>query len=132
MKYLTALVLMAGIVSACETKNKKRQPAQTQTQTFCDNIRHFESFYLCRTGHEIGWDNQSEPCPVLWEVMPELAPERLPDSKALKEAIDKDCKKASGDCNVSDNTCSEEQKKIKKGILDCIYNKVQSFKKERC
>ena len=143
MKYLTALfVLFASLVGvflfACKTNQDQRQLATgtsipLQTKTFCENARHFESFYLCRTSYEIGADNQNPtPCPILWEMAPELSPDKLPLAKALAEAIEKDCKKPSGDCQIFNNTCSEEQIQIKQGILNCIFNKVQSFKASHC
>ena len=128
---------LAGTVSACSTtKNQGQRQLATvsstpaQTKTFCDNTRHFESFYLCWTAHEIGVDGQL--CPVLWAIMPELSPDKLPLAKALAEAIDKDCLKPSGDCQVFNNTCSEEQKQIKQGILNCIVDKVGAFKASKC
>lgn len=130
MKYLIILIL-TGVLLNCSSKAQKKEPANVQTKLFCDNIRHFESFYSCRIGHEIGWDDQPS-CPMLWDLYPELSPEKLPESQALKVAIERDCKKPSADCNVTKKTCTEEQKAEKKKILDCVYNKVQSFKKTKC
>ena len=136
MKYLITLILI-GAVLTCNTKkgrgeSQKRPPANAQTKIFCENIRHFESFYVSQTSIWIGLENSPEP-PSLWEMMPNLAPDRLPDSKALEIAIDKDCRnRPTGNCKVFENTCSEEEKKIKTDMVNCIYQKVQTFKKAKC
>ena len=120
---------------ACSGKKNSEQtpsqPVSSNTQVFCENIRHFESFYLCRSSHEMGVDDD-ELCPLLWDYMPALSPDKLPDSKALATAIEKDCKKPTADCKIFNNTCSEEQKKAKHDVLNCIHNTVERFKKEKC
>ena len=136
MKYLISLILI-GVILSCSTKrgqgeSPRRQPANAQTKTFCENIRHFESFYVSQTSVWIGLENSPE-LPSLWEMMPKLAPDRLPDSKALEVAIDKDCRnRPTGDCKVFEKTCSQEEIKIKEDMINCIYQKVQTFKKAKC